>query len=126
MSKRCAAFCTALLTACSLWAASAGASYQDALKAYQEKRWPAAFVEANLLAQQGNARGQALLAALYAQGLGVKRDIRQAIKWYASAADQGHPGASFALGLMYLDGRAGADVSRRLGRTQAGRSDSRS
>ncbi|MEM1201016.1 MAG: SEL1-like repeat protein, partial [Pseudomonadota bacterium] len=64
----------------------AHATYADALKAYQDKNWPAAFVEADLLARQGKPRGQALLAALYAQGLGVKRDLSEAVRWYTAAA----------------------------------------
>ena len=38
--------------------APASATYEDALSAYQKRDWPAAHVEADLLARQGHARGQ--------------------------------------------------------------------
>lgn len=48
-------------------------------------------------AEQGNADAQALLAACYLCGEGVKQDKSQAIKWYRKAADNGDEDAKKAL-----------------------------
>ncbi len=96
-----------LLFLASAFALPASAGYEEALKAYKQKNWPSAYVEADLLARQGDARGQALLATLFNQGLGVKRNFKLAERWYSAAADQGHSGSLFALGLMHMYGSAG-------------------
>ncbi len=96
-----------LLFLASTFALPASAGYEEALKAYKQKDWPSAYVEADLLARQGDARGQVLLATLFDQGLGVKRNLKLAARWYSAAADQGHSGSLFALGLMQLDSSAG-------------------
>jgi hypothetical protein len=42
---------------------------------------------------------------MYAQGLGVSQDDREAIKWYRLAAEQGFTAAQVNLGWMYGNGR---------------------
>ena len=44
-------------------------------------------------------------ARTYAQGIGVARDEREALRWYQQAAEQGHPMAGYRLALLYLRGR---------------------
>jgi hypothetical protein len=42
---------------------------------------------------------------MYEQGDGIKQDLKEALKWYRKAADQGFDQAQFRLGLMYYNGR---------------------
>jgi TPR repeat protein len=57
-------------------------------------------------AKQGDADAQIYLGKVYFEGLrGVKRDSKEAAKWYRLAADQGNASAQFSLGLMYEYGR---------------------
>jgi TPR repeat protein len=37
----------------------------------------------------------------------VKRDVAQAVRLYRTAAEKGHAGALFRLGLLHAEGRAG-------------------
>ena len=41
----------------------------------------------------------------YLNGRGVPQDYRKAAKWYHLAAERGHGGAQFALGIMYNKGQ---------------------
>lgn len=49
-------------------------------------------------AEGGDATAQKDLGAIYAKGLGVEQDYREAAKWYQLAAAQGNPAAQTALG----------------------------
>ncbi len=46
-----------------------------------------------------------MLASMYDQGLGVKQDYAEAVKWYRSAATQGIPESQISLGQAYVSGR---------------------
>ena len=37
----------------------------------------------------------------YLEGQGVQKDYAQAVKWYRKAAEQGHAGAMFCLGVLH-------------------------
>lgn len=52
-------------------------------------------------AEQSDATAQFQLAAMYADGRGVAKDVHQAIKYYVQAAQQGHASAQFHLGRLY-------------------------
>jgi TPR repeat protein len=56
-------------------------------------------------AEKGDAEAQYNLGKLYAKGLGVKEDYKQAAKWYRQAADRGHAGAQVALGELHEAGQ---------------------
>ena len=43
---------------------------------------------------------------MYANGLGVTQDYKEAVKWYRLAAEQGDTSAQFNLGLMYAKGQS--------------------
>ncbi|XP_054282477.1 uncharacterized protein LOC128999815 isoform X1 [Macrosteles quadrilineatus] len=51
-------------------------------------------------------------------GIGTKQDFKQAAEWYKIAADQGHPTATYNLGVFYAHGWGGLnadiDTARRL------------
>lgn len=54
-----------------------------------------------LLANKGNAPAQRILANMYEQGDSVDKDLKQAIKWYRSAAELNDDIAQFYLGYLY-------------------------
>lgn len=55
-------------------------------------------------ALKGNAEAQYSLGWSYYHGEGVLRDLREAVRWYALAADQGHADAQCNLGWCYYRG----------------------
>ncbi len=56
-------------------------------------------------AEQGDAKAQAILGAMYEYGEGVTKDAKQAVAWYRQAAKQGQTAAQFKLGAMYHTGQ---------------------
>ncbi len=60
-------------------------------------------------AEYGDAEAQANLGVCYELGVGVRKDIKQAVKWYKRSAAQDHPGSLNNLACCY---DAGNGVSR--------------
>ncbi len=58
-------------------------------------------------AEAGFTEAQVSLATLYRQGLGVKKDLQQAVAWLYQAAARRHPVAMVDLGDLFLDGVPG-------------------
>jgi uncharacterized protein len=56
-------------------------------------------------ADHGSSTGQALLASMYEQGLGVNKDPVEAAKWIQTAAENGDAGARYRLAEMYESGK---------------------
>lgn len=59
-------------------------------------------------AGQGSAYSQFALGALYSAGdiqAGVQQDYYKSLSWYRKAADQGHAGAQFNVGIFYANGQ---------------------
>ena len=54
--------------------------------------------------KQGNTEALVIMAGLYEQGIGVKKNPKLAIKSYLKAAKNGSTIAQTSLGLMYLNG----------------------
>jgi hypothetical protein len=81
------------------------AGFEEGIQAYKNGDYATAAREWLPLAQQGDARAQFLLGALYAQGYGVPRDYGAAAQWFRQAAAQGHVGAQYNLGVRYHEGR---------------------
>jgi len=54
--------------------------------------------------EQGDATAQHNLGVCYEYGKGVKKDLREAVKYYRKAAEQGIFQAQFALGTCYANG----------------------
>lgn len=73
--------------------------------AYDKGKYKTALRLARPLAEKGDARAEALMGLLYANGRGVLRDDHEAMKWFRSAADQGDAVAQLQIGIMYYDGR---------------------
>ena len=63
------------------------------------------FVEIKPLAEQGNVDAQHVLGVMYANGRGVMKDEKKAVKWYQLAAERGLAEAQFNLSLMYDNGQ---------------------
>jgi len=61
-------------------------------------------------AERGDARAQAALGFLYANGRGVPQSYDLAVDWYLRSAQQGDPNGQYLLGLMYDKG-LGVDVN---------------
>lgn len=55
-------------------------------------------------ALSGDADAQNELGDLYREGNGVKRDLKEALRWYKRAADQGDPTGQNNLGSSYFNG----------------------
>jgi TPR repeat protein len=55
-------------------------------------------------AEQGDALTQARLGLCYAEGTGVVKDEKEAVKWFRKAAEQGDALAQSALGVCYSEG----------------------
>lgn len=67
------------------------------------------FQELILLAEEGDAEAQYVLALVYEEGLSedgfeVSKDFQEAVRWYRSAAEQGKVEAQEKLGEMYYKG----------------------
>jgi len=63
-------------------------------------------------ADEGRAWAQSDLGSLYEDGLVLRKNYREAVRWYTLSAEQGYPGAQTNLGIMYARGR-GVVASRR-------------
>jgi TPR repeat protein len=71
------------------------------LAAFKNKNYLLAFREWKVSAEAGQPEAEFDLGVLYAQGMGVRRDLTEASKWYRKAAEQGNAAAEFALGQLY-------------------------
>ena len=89
-----------------LFTATAGhtADYEKGAAAFHEGDYATALTEWTPLAEQGDARAQFLLGAMYNEGKGVPQDYKAAAGWYTLSAEQGMPIAQYNLGQMYQQG----------------------
>jgi len=55
-------------------------------------------------AKKGVADAQYLLASMYMNGQGIRRDLHKAFKWFKKAALQGHMSAQYNIGVMFDNG----------------------
>lgn len=56
------------------------------------------------LASKGDSTAQRLLAGMYMQGNGVKKDTDKAVALYKKAAYNGDTESAFRLGIIYMNG----------------------
>lgn len=82
------------------------ATFEEGLRAYEDKDHNAAFNIWYPLAKAGQVSAQTYLGHLYAEGKGVGQDSEEAFYWYEQAADNNFPAAQFALGVMFAKGVA--------------------
>ena len=82
---------------------------QKGLKAFETQNYPQALQLLKPLAEQNNAQAQCILGNMYHLGLGVERNLEEAIIWYLKSAQQGHAIAANNLGSIYLVGDEGIE-----------------
>lgn len=87
---------------------------------YKQKDFKAILAIIHPLAEQGDALAQALVGDMYKEGLGVKQDDVEAVKWYRQAAEQGEANAQAILGFSYLLGK-GIQVNKSLAKEWFGK-----
>lgn len=58
-----------------------------------------------ILAEQGDAKSQLALGAMYYYGKGVPKDYVEAAHWYLKSAEQGNVNAQYSVASMYYDGK---------------------
>jgi len=73
--------------------------------AYQKGAYDIALDELKPIAEQGNPAAQNYLGYMYAHGEGVRKDPKEAVKWYLKSALQGLSSAQTNLASMYQNGR---------------------
>jgi uncharacterized protein len=98
------AMLTALMLVVTARAAIAG-SWEDAVAAHLRGDYATTLRLLRPLADQGLAKAQERLGALYYGGQGVPQDYAEAVKWFRLAAKRGDANALYALGLMYYNGQ---------------------
>ncbi|MDH3270302.1 MAG: sel1 repeat family protein [Gemmatimonadota bacterium] len=69
--------------------------------------------EVRSLAAAGDVEAQFLMGTAYDEGLGVRTDYGEAMRWYRRAAARGHVLATHNVGNMHRDGR-GVDIDHAL------------
>ena len=84
---------------------SFGDDFQDGVDAVQRQDYKTAYKLWLPLAEQGNAKVQALLGFMYYKGQGVPQDYQEAVKWYRLSAEQGDAQAQYNLALKYDKGQ---------------------
>lgn len=77
----------------------------EAYGAYQRGYYLTAFDKALPRAQLGDPAAQTLIAEMMSEGLGVKRDLKDAVFWYNKAAEGGDPTSMFKYALLLMEGR---------------------
>lgn len=97
---------------CCIWAAllvllsgPTWAGLDEGMAAVHRGDYATALRELRPLAEQGNAWAQYNLGVMYAEGAGVPKNDREAVKWYRRAAEQGDAKAQTNLGTMYAAGK---------------------
>ncbi len=76
-------------------------TFEDGMAAFGAREYQKALSLWLSLAEQGDELSQINAGEMYAKGLGVTRDVPEAIKWFNRAAAQGNAAAEFSLGEIY-------------------------
>lgn len=71
---------------------------------YKAKDFAGAAKVFQKLAEQGDSRGQYLIAYQYERGEGVRQSNEEALRWYRKSAGQGYAEAQNYLGMIYENG----------------------
>lgn len=68
---------------------------------------PKAALRFRKAAELGHAEAQCKLGDCYVKGIGVSRDLNEAMRWYRRSAEQGHAEALLKQGIFYAEGIGG-------------------
>jgi TPR repeat protein len=79
-----------------------GSAEHQADEAYAAKDYAVAFTAYKKAAEGGNRYCQFMLASMYLEGKGTKRDPKQYLHWMQQSADRGYPPANYLIGMAYL------------------------
>jgi TPR repeat protein len=82
------------------------------LAAFEAKNYTNAFKFLKPIAEGGDAEAQCIVANMYHLGLGLKRDVLEAVKWYKKSASQGYGVASNNLAGIFAIGDRGISIDR--------------
>src|SRR5258708_40178976 len=74
------------------------------VKALSDKDYATAYRELKASADRGDSNAQSSLAIMYSKGLGIERDMPQAMRLWQLAAAKGNSQAELFLGLTYARG----------------------
>jgi TPR repeat protein len=83
-------------------------NFNAGLSAYQSNNLPLAYQKFLAGAKEGHLNSQYNVALMYENGIGVKKNEKEALSWYTKAATAGNSAAQFNLGVLYENGRGTA------------------
>lgn len=82
------------------------------LASFEATNYPNAFELLKPIAERGDAEAQCLIANMYHLGLGLERNILEAVKWYKKSAAQGYGVASNNLSGIFMMGDEDIGIDR--------------
>jgi TPR repeat protein len=85
-------------------AAPAAADFEAGKKAYDAKDWKTAIINLRPDAEAGDDRALVILGNMYADGLGVNKDLTEAFRLYHRAAEKNNPAGMLATATFYQQG----------------------
>jgi uncharacterized protein len=80
-------------------------NFNAGLAAYEANNLPLAYQKFLLGAKEGHLPSQYNIALMYENGIGIKKNEKEALVWYTKAANAGSSAAQFNLGVLYENGR---------------------
>jgi len=89
--------------------------FERGRQAFQAKDYELARQTLKPLAEAGDSKAQIYMGTIYDSGLGVQRDIKQAVYWFEQSAEQGDVELQYELGQRYLNDKdIGRDYDKAL------------
>ncbi len=80
---------------------------EKGLSAFYSQDYSTALSLLKSLVDEGNAEAQCTIANMHHLGLGVEKNVLEAIKWYVKSSERGYAVASNNLAGIYLSGDEG-------------------
>ncbi|MCL1887159.1 MAG: sel1 repeat family protein [Betaproteobacteria bacterium] len=77
---------------------------EEAIQHFKNGQLEKAYPLMKKAAETGDAESQEILGGMYLEGLGTKKDLIEASKWFKKAAEQGQPESQYNTGTFYEDG----------------------
>lgn len=84
----------------------------EGMAAFKARDYTVAFEILEPIASRGEAEPQCMIANMYHLGLGMERNILEAVKWYRKSAEQGYGVASNNLAGIFQFGDDGIEADR--------------
>ena len=85
---------------------------EKGLQAFEDKNYGETLTLLKPIAEKGHSEAQCIIGNLYHLGLGVERNIQEAIKWYRKSAQQGYSIAENNLNTIYVMGEEGIKTNQ--------------